>query len=158
MGLSGRNRILLLSWDGASWDVIQPLLDRGELPHLHQLIEQGVMGHLSTLGPLAVPIVYSSVATGKNADKHGVLGTEEVCRDRTVRPVNSLSRRAKAFWEILSQNDRRCHVVNFPATGPAEPINGVFVSPAFSPRFGPVTRPLLRSRRTAFSRTSAYPR
>ncbi len=101
------------------------------MPNLSRLVESGVLGPAVTAGPLAAGIIYNSVATGKYADSHGVLGPYEAHEDGSVSATDSRSRRAKAFWEILSQNDIRCNVVNFPATGPAELINGAFVSPAF---------------------------
>ncbi|KKN66833.1 hypothetical protein LCGC14_0467730 [marine sediment metagenome] len=124
-------RTVLIGWDSANWEIITPLLDAGLLPNLGRLIARGVMGRMVTRGPILAPIVFNSVATGKYGDKHGVLGPNEVGQDKTIRPVTGLSRRTKAFWEIASQNGRRCHVVNFSATGPAEAVSGCFVSPAF---------------------------
>ncbi|KKN61105.1 hypothetical protein LCGC14_0525240 [marine sediment metagenome] len=121
----------MVGWDSAGWRQITPMLDSGQLPNLQRLVDQGVMGTPLTQGPLIAPIVHNTVATGKRADKHGVLGPSEVRSNGAVQAVNSLSRRAKAFWEIVSQSGRRCNVVSFPATAPAEPVNGVFVSPEF---------------------------
>ena len=129
MGPSQRTRVVLVGWDAANWGMVNPLLDAGELPNLARLVEGGVSGRLSTHGPLSAAVVYNSVATGKWADKHGVLGDQEVTAAGTVRWTDSRTRRAKAFWNILSQNDRRCHVVHFPGTGPAEAVNGVFAAP-----------------------------
>jgi len=132
MANAGNGKVLLVCWDDANWDLVNPLLDAGELPHLGALTHQGVMGDMVSSWPLMRPMVYNSVATGKHADKHGVFGTHEISdHGRSLRPVTSASRRTKAFWEILSQNDIPCHVVNFPGTGPAETINGTFVAPSF---------------------------
>jgi tetratricopeptide (TPR) repeat protein len=111
--------------------MVNPLLDAGQLPYLGGLIEKGVVGTMLSPGPPIGAIAYNTVATGTYAYRHGVLGTYEVRDDHTVAPVNSLSRHRKAFWQVLSDNGRRCHVVNFPTTGPAERVNGVFISPAF---------------------------
>jgi tetratricopeptide (TPR) repeat protein len=125
------SKVLLVGWDSVSRSGVRELLEAHQLPSLTKLVEGGVLGPTVSAGPLAAGIVYNSVATGKYADAHGVLGPQEVSPEGTISLTNSSSRRAKAFWEILSQNDRRCNVVNFPATGPAEPINGTFVSPGF---------------------------
>ena len=124
-------RVLLVGWSLASWDLINPLLDRGELPHLQSLVDKGTMGSLRTHRPLMEEVVFHSLATGALADKHGVLGPFEVSSDDWVRPTDSHSRRAKALWEILSDAGRDCHVVNFPLTSPAEKVHGTFVSPLF---------------------------
>jgi len=124
-------RTVLVGWDAADWDLLNPLLDCGQLPHLQALVEHGVMGTMRTRGPLIGPLVYSSVATGKYADKHGILGPLEVRGDGSIGPTTSESRTAKAFWEILCEQGCRCHIVNFPAVGPAEEVRGVFVAPHF---------------------------
>ena len=70
-------------------------------------------------------MLWNSIATGKRADKHGILGFQEPTPDGLgVRPVSSTSRRAKALWNILSQNGMRSSVVNWYASHPAEPVAG----------------------------------
>ena len=51
-----RKRLLLVGWDSADWKVIQPLLDRGEMPMLAKLMQQGVHGNLRTLEPALSPM------------------------------------------------------------------------------------------------------
>ena len=124
-------KVLLIGWNLASWQLLNPLLDQGKLPHLQALVEQGTMGNLKTQRPLLEHVVYNSVATGAFADQHGVLGPLEIGPQKQIQPTGSFSRRADAMWDILSDQHRKCHVVNFPTTGPAEKINGIFVSPSF---------------------------
>ena len=131
-------RVLLLGWDAADWQLIHPLLDRGELPVLARLLEQGTSGHLATLHPVISPILWNSIATGKRADKHDILGFTEPSPDgQGARPVSSTSRRAKALWNILSQSGMRSGVVNWFASHPAERIDGE----VFSNRFVHVLEP-----------------
>ncbi len=131
-------RVLLLGWDAADWQILHPLLDRGEMPVLQSLIEHGVSGRLATLHPVISPILWNSIATGKRADKHGILGFIEPAPDgRGARPVSSTSRQAKALWNILSQQGLRAGVVNWFASHPAEPIDGE----VFTNRFVDVLRP-----------------
>ncbi len=129
MDQAAKTRVILIAWKAAAWDRITPLLDAGELPNLARLVEGGVAGRLATPGPLWDGMIFNSLATGKWPAKHGVAGDRDIAADGSIGIVDSSSRRAKAFWEIASQNGRRCHVVNFPATGPAEAIEGVFVGP-----------------------------
>ena len=122
-------RVLLVGWDAADWKVIHPLLDRGEMPNLARLIEGGVMGDITTLEPVLSPMLWNSIATGKYADQHGILGFTEVDPvHKIVRPVTSTSRRTKAIWNILTQQGYRTHVIHWFGGHPAEPINGICVS------------------------------
>ncbi len=125
-------RVLLLGIDGADWNLIHPLLDAGELPVLQDLVNGGTIGNLATLQPTLSPILWNAIATGKRAGKHGIHGFTEVDADTgTVRPVSSLSRSCKALWHILQQNGLNVHVVNWFASHPAEPLNGIAVSDFF---------------------------
>ena len=118
-------RVLLLGWDAADWKIIHPLLERGEMPVLNHLIENGVSGNLATLFPIISPILWNSIATGKRADKHGILGFIEPTPDGAgARPVSSTSRRSKALWNILSQSGMRSGTINWFASHPAEPVTG----------------------------------
>jgi tetratricopeptide (TPR) repeat protein len=139
--MSGRltRRVLLIGWDAADWKIINPLLEAGKMPVLNRLIEYGISGKISTLHPALSPILWNSIATGKRADKHGILGFMEPTPDgQSVRPVQSTSRRAKALWNVLSQQGLRSHVVNWFASHPAEAINGtVFTNRLTNDAIGP---------------------
>ncbi|REJ66570.1 MAG: hypothetical protein DWQ31_14075 [Planctomycetota bacterium] len=126
-------RLLLVGWDSATWDLLDRLLDEGKLPHLQSLVERGAIGTMRTRGPLIDPAVYNSIATGKHADKHGVVGNVQAGTDGSFGPVSSATRRCKAFWEALSESGQRCQVVNFPAAFPADSIEGAVVAREFFP-------------------------
>ena len=97
-------KVLLIGWDAADWQHINPLLEQGLLPGLESLINRGVMGNLATLHPVLSPMLWNSIATGKTADKHGVLGfTQPVPSGKGVRPFPSTSRKVKALWNICHQ-------------------------------------------------------
>lgn len=132
MGKRLTQRVLLLGWDAADWHIIHPLLEAGKMPVLEKLIERGVSGKITTLQPVLSPILWNSIATGKHADKHGILGFVEPLPDQAgVRAVSSTSRKAKALWNILSQNGMRSGVVNWYASQPAEPVNGTIFTNRF---------------------------
>lgn len=122
-------KVLLIGWDAADWKVINPLMDNGLMPTLNEMVNGGVIANLATLDPPLSPILWTSIATGKLADKHGILGfVEPDPNNMTVRPVLSLSRKVKAIWNILTQKGFKTHVVGWWPSHPAEPINGVMVS------------------------------
>ncbi|MCF8128791.1 MAG: alkaline phosphatase family protein [Deltaproteobacteria bacterium] len=135
-------KILLIGWDAADWNVINPLMDRGEMPRLESLVNAGVMGNLATLYPELSPMLWTSIATGKRAYKHGIYGfSEPDPSGRGVQPVTNLSRKTKAIWNILSQKDKKCNVLGWWPSHPAEPINGVMVSNHYQRPHAPLNRP-----------------
>ena len=126
------SRLLLVGWDAADWKVIDPLLAKGEMPHLARLLEQGVRGNLATIHPPLSPMVWTSIATGKRPPKHGILGFTEPTPDGlSVRPISNLGRKTKALWNIVHQNGRSSIVVGWWPSHPAEPIRGAMVSDLF---------------------------
>lgn len=131
-------RVLLIGWDAADWKVIQPLIDAGQMPNLARLIAGGVRGNLATIYPVLSPMLWTSIATGKRAYKHGIHGfTEPLADGSGVRPITLLARKTKAVWNILNQTGHRSIVVGWWPSHPAEPLNGVMVSNHFHPPVGP---------------------
>ena len=125
-------KVLLVGWDAADWKVISPLLDAGKMPALASLVERGVMGNLATLEPPFSPMLWTSIATGHTADRHGVHHFVQPTPDGSgIRPVLGTSRTAKALWNILHQQGMRSNVVGWWPSHPAEPIQGAMVSNFF---------------------------
>jgi predicted AlkP superfamily phosphohydrolase/phosphomutase/tetratricopeptide (TPR) repeat protein len=127
--VSPARKVLLVGWDAADWKVARPLLERGELPALQSLVEGGVWGRIATLQPVLSPMLWTSIATGKRADKHGIHGFIEPCPiTGNIRPITNLSRRCKAIWNIFHQQGWHSQVIGWWPSSPAEPIRGVMVS------------------------------
>ncbi len=115
-------KVLLIGWDAADWQVINPLLDAGKMPFLEMLINDGVMGNMATLEPCPSPILWTSIATEKRADQHGVLGfVEPHPEGKGIRPVSNTSRKVKALWNICTQQGIKSNVVGWWPSHPAEP-------------------------------------
>lgn len=152
-----RQRFLLVGVDGASWDYLGPLIERGALPHFAALQRRGVWGRLKSFAPTRSPVIWTSIATGKKPEQHGIQGFMDL-RIRGVHaalpsphapermgfarfyqllrdagqlfdsPVASTSRTVPAYWNIASSYGAPVDVVNWWATWPAEPILGNIVS------------------------------
>lgn len=134
MGNRLAKRLLVIGWDGADWQVIRPLIDQGKMPHLQSVIEGGVMGNFSSMNPMISPMLWTTMATGKPPHKHGICGFTEPDphSENGRRLTGSTSRKCKAFWNILTQNKIKNHVVGWYAGHPSEPIDGVCVSERFA--------------------------
>ena len=124
-----RKKVVLIGWDAADWNIISPMVDAGEMPALEKLIENGVMGNIMTLDPPLSPILWTSIATGKHADKHGILAfSEPDTKNGGIRPCTLHSRKTKAIWNILNSQGYKSNVICWWPSHPAEPINGIMVS------------------------------
>jgi predicted AlkP superfamily phosphohydrolase/phosphomutase/tetratricopeptide (TPR) repeat protein len=127
------SRLLLVGWDAADWNIADPLMADGRLPHLASLVQGGVRANLATLNPPISPMLWTSIATGKRPEKHGIYGFTEPTPDALgVRGIGNLGRATKAIWNILNQNGKRSVIVGWWPSHPAEPINGAMVSNCFA--------------------------
>ncbi|MBW2014856.1 MAG: alkaline phosphatase family protein [Deltaproteobacteria bacterium] len=132
MNKGSSKRVLLLGWDGADWKIIYQLLDAGQMPALEKFINQGVMGNIATLQPSLSPILWTTIATGKRADRHGILGfVEPNAAGSGVQPVSSQSLACQPLWNIISRHGKKSAVVNWFASHPADIIDGIVVSDFF---------------------------
>ncbi len=124
-------RVLLIGWDAADWRMITPLVEQGLMPNMARFVEGGVMGNVASLTPMLSPMLWTSIATGKLADKHNILGFAEPDASGGVRPVSSLARKCRAVWNILSDRGLKAGAINWFASHPAERINGFVVTDHF---------------------------
>jgi len=67
------SKTILIGIDAATWKIITPLLERGELPAIASLIKEGVSAPLKSLPGYKSPALWTSIATGKTPEKNGVL-------------------------------------------------------------------------------------
>jgi predicted AlkP superfamily phosphohydrolase/phosphomutase len=128
-------RLLVIGLDGASFDVLDPLIEKGYLPNLARLIAGGVRAPLETTFPPITAVAWSSFMTGKNPGKHGIF--EFVRRDQGTQrelAVNASFREGRAIWDLLSDAGRRVIVHNFPCTYPPHALNGLMIADFMTPR------------------------
>jgi len=123
-----REEVWVIGLDGADWDLLDPMIARGELPHLATLRREGAYGVLRSDEPMLSPILWTSIATGKTADLHGVTWFMSDAPDGTKIPVSSRNRWVRAVWNIASEREVPVGVVGWWATWPAEPVDGFVVS------------------------------
>ena len=126
------HKCILVGWDGADWLIAKPLLDAGRLPHLQALVENGVSGDLLSMPPYISPMLWNTIATGKHPKEHGVAGFVDYnTTTKKLEPFQSHQRKCKAIWNILSQQEKKAHVIGWFASHPAEKTNGVCISELF---------------------------
>ncbi|MFN3342888.1 MAG: alkaline phosphatase family protein [Flavobacteriales bacterium] len=124
-----KQKLLILGWDAADWQVMDQLIAHGKMPALKRVLNRGVRGTLETMDPPISPMLWTSIATGVTPDKHGILGFAEASPEGNgIRPLMSTSRKVKAFWNMFNQYGYKCNVVGWWPSHPAEPINGAIVS------------------------------
>lgn len=126
--------VWLVGLDGATWDLIDPMLERGELPHLASLIEDGTRAVMLSEEPTISPSLWATVATGVPREVHGIINfTEKIPGSYDEIEVGPAHRRAPAIWDLVGAAGGRSWVLSWFGSYPAEPISGVYLSKGLDP-------------------------
>lgn len=123
-----RPKVVLIGIDGATWDVIDPMMARGELPNLKALVERGLRGPLLGLPPHSSPIVWTTFATGTFPRSHQILGFTYPYVPGDGRPVSSDLRRDPAIWNVATAHGKRVGIVGYFVTHPPDVVEGFMLS------------------------------
>ena len=137
------SNLLIVGLDGATWDLVAPWAESGDLPLFRRLMAEGAHGPLRSVTPNLTPPGWTTAFTGVNPGRHGIFDFFTLDPGSAVpRVVTSSERRAPALWEILSEAGRRVGVFNVPCTYPADAVSGFFVTGMGTPGLvGPWVHP-----------------
>jgi hypothetical protein len=146
--------VRVLGIDGLESSMAGRMLSEGRMPHLKALLAHSARAPL-TVEPQQVPaIVWTTIATGRGPEVHGILATgsrrlpgmrrplpiepgpfssaltqaTDLLRLTRRQPPTSVLRGAKTFWNVASEKGLRVGVLNWWATWPAEEVNGYIVT------------------------------
>lgn len=125
-------RLIIVGVDGGDWINLKPLMDAGRLPNFARLVRDGATGPLRSEEPMLSPLLWTTMATGRLPEQHGVLNFTVADPKTGARvPISRHYRRVDAFWNMLGDAGRSVSIVGWLATDPAETINGVMVTDKF---------------------------
>ncbi len=127
---AGTKRVLIVGLDGATWDVLDPLMDRGVLPRLKAFCDEGVRGTLWSTVPPITPAAWTTFMTGKSPGTHGIIDFEryDVRTNRLTLNTTNCLQHVRTLWQILGDKGRRVGCISIPMTYPPTPVNGFLVS------------------------------
>ena len=118
-GVGPPSRVLVLAFPGLSWSVAEDLIEKGEMPNLSNLRRRGSWGDVQSVKPLLPPVVWTSIATGKGWEEHGVMSFTATSADVQV----------KRIWDIYADHGWKIGLFGWPVTWPPQTVNG-FVVPS----------------------------
>lgn len=126
----GRPSFMVIGLDGATFDVIEPLAEQGELPHLAGLMAGGAWGTLESIVPPITGPAWSVLATGRNPGQLGIFDflNRRKPDDLRLYPIRSNELAGQAYWDLLNAGGYRVGILNYPVVVPAYPVDGWLVS------------------------------
>lgn len=122
-------RVLLIGIDGATFNIIQPLIAKGRLPFFKKLTTEGSYGVLNSDLPLNSAANWTSLFTGKNPGKHNIYDYLEFDNSSyQPRLITNQSLQSEFIWNIASSQGLQTIVLNAPVASKPDPVNGIIVS------------------------------
>ncbi len=122
--------LTILGLDGATWSIIDFLVDRNELPGFKRLKEEGSWGFLETYTPTESISLWTTVATGVSPSRHGIhTFTRRIPGTDQYVPSPGTDRQVPALWNMVSDKGKTVVSVKWFASWPAEQVNGAMLSP-----------------------------
>ncbi len=122
-------RVLIIGLDGATFDIIGPLMNEGHMPNLKRIIEEGTSGILESTKPPITPAAWTTFMTGKGPGRHGIIDFERYdVRNNKLSFNSTFEIREKTIWEILTDKNFRVGSLNVPMTYPPKKVNGFLIS------------------------------
>ncbi|MEP9411404.1 MAG: alkaline phosphatase family protein [Candidatus Brocadia sp.] len=130
-----KNKVIIIGIDGGTFDIIRPMIARGELPVLTSLMEKGAWGELESTIPPDTSPAWVSMMTGVNPGKHGIFFFLDNLHNnaRNGRPLGSGDIKFPPLWSVLSREKKNVIFINVPFTYPPMEVNGVVISGMFVP-------------------------
>lgn len=123
-----KTKVLVIGFDGATFDIIEPMVKAGKLPTFARLMKEGAWGNMrSTILPVTPP-AWASFMTGKNPGKHGAFGfysTREGSYYTELATGRSV--KAKKIWDWFDSS-KKVGLIDIPMTFPPQKVNGYMIS------------------------------
>lgn len=117
-------KTLVIGLDGATYNVLGPLLAEGRLPNLKRLVGDGVSGTLESTVPPATYPAWKCYSTGRHPTKlgfHSFLGFKQ-------GDLEPASTDAPEIWDYVCEQGGRAASINMPTSYPAKELDGFMTS------------------------------
>jgi predicted AlkP superfamily phosphohydrolase/phosphomutase len=121
-------RVLLIGLDGATFDVIRPLIARGRLPAFARLMAEGASGELKSTYPAITPPAFASMLTGCNPGKHGIYDFfSRLPNSYEFVPSSGGLIKIESLHHIIARHGLSAGVMNMPMTYPPAALPSGYV-------------------------------
>lgn len=128
-------RTVMFGLDGATFTILDPLMEAGVMPTLRDVCRRGFRAPLmSTPWPIT-PQAWTTLATGRSAGHHGFtdfIRLEFGKQGPMLRFNTSIDNRCESIWHYCSRNAQRATVLNYIGLAPPQPLAG-HTMPGFVP-------------------------
>ncbi|MBU4288000.1 MAG: alkaline phosphatase family protein [Proteobacteria bacterium] len=126
-------KTMIIGLDGATFDIILPLIKKQQLPTFSRLLKEGAWGELESTIPPVTAAAWTSFMTGENPGKHGIISFMQpnIASYSNIQNQDTVTTKnfsGKTFFDVMSKEGFRIGVITVPVTYPPWDINGIMIS------------------------------
>lgn len=122
-------KLVVIGLDGATFDLLEPMMEAGELPTLSRLAKDGATGRLESVRPPISCPAWFCYGTGKEPGKLGIYGWRNFDpATRTDRFNDYKALEEPEIWDHMGKAGYTSAVINIPTHFPPKAIDGYMVS------------------------------
>lgn len=122
------SEIIVLGIDGASWNLLDEWIEKGELPNLKKVKEAGFSGNLDSTYPYVTFPAWKTYSTGRNPAKLDVYYWFTFDEEKgKLDFADSRDFNAEEVWDYLESEEISSGVINMPSTYPPKDLEGGFM-------------------------------
>lgn len=120
-----RPKTLVIGWDAADAELVEQWCAEGLLPNIARMKSTGSYARMETTASMVHVSAWPSIFTGTTPDKHGLYHAYVMCpgQQSPVRPRPDRSP-FPFLWKLLSDQGKRCVIMDAFLTCPLESFNG----------------------------------
>lgn len=123
-------KMLVFGVDGATFDILDKGIADGELPAFAQVQGQGTHAVLQSMDPMFSPLLWTTMASGKTPEDHGVRGFH----------VQATAAKVPRIWDVAEAEGYSVGIYKWLVSYPPRPVDGFIVPAWLAP--GPETWPM----------------
>jgi predicted AlkP superfamily phosphohydrolase/phosphomutase len=139
-------RVLAIGLDGATYDVLEPLAQRGVMPNLRRLMRDSALARMTSTEPCVTPAAWTTFQTGVDPVEHGILDYRFLDHRQGRLRLNDTTRiRRATLFHAVAASGGGVVSLNLPMTWPAPAgVPGIIVGGLDSPSIDKALAPNAR--------------
>lgn len=127
-------KVFVLGVDGATFDVIQPLVEKGDLPNFGKMMKEGAWGELESVIPPSSGPAWTSFQTGRTPSSHSIFDfVVKKANSYGTMYINASHIKGPRIWDVLGKYGLKSGVINVMVTYPPREINGFMLTGGLTP-------------------------
>jgi predicted AlkP superfamily phosphohydrolase/phosphomutase len=128
------HQVVFIGVDGATWRILDPLINQGKLPAFARLKAEGSYGVLRSTPCFVSPPAWTAMFSGYAPEKMGVytFGKWDDS-EKKFKSVSAADVKVPWVYDVASHAGRKVGATNIPLAYPVHAVNGILISGLLTP-------------------------